>query len=88
MTEEIIKIDIDQIAEIGEFNVLDKVKVGQDMNRIIGMIIGEKILEITWECNSVLEDRIDENIEEIIGMTIITEKEVGEGLEKIHFQGT
>ena len=35
-----------------------------------------------------LEDRVmEENIDEIIGMKIITEKEVGVGLEKDHFQG-
>ena len=30
---------------------------------------------------------MEEDIEEIIGMRIITEKEVGVGLEKDHFQG-
>ena len=35
MTEEIIKIGIDQIAETGEFNLVDKVEVDQGMNRII-----------------------------------------------------
>ena len=43
MTEEIIKIDIDQIAETGEFNLVGKVQVDQGMNKIIG----EEILEIT-----------------------------------------
>ena len=43
MTEEIIKIDIDQIVEIGEFNLVDKVEVDQGMNKIIG----EEILEVT-----------------------------------------
>ena len=33
-------------------------------------------------------DRIEDDIEEIIGMKIITEKEVGVGLEKDHFQET
>ena len=54
MIEEIIKIDIDKIAETGEFNLVDK---------------------------------IEENIEVIIGMEIIEEKDVGVGLEKDHFQG-
>ena len=36
MIEEIIQIDIDQIAEIKEFNVEDKVEVDQGMNKIIG----------------------------------------------------
>ena len=47
MTEEIIKIGMDQIVEIGEFNLVDKVEVGQGMNRIIGILIGEEILERT-----------------------------------------
>ena len=36
MREEIIKIDIDQIAEIEEFSLVDKVEIGQYMKRIIG----------------------------------------------------
>ena len=36
MIEEIIKIDIEQIAETGEFNLVHKVEVDQDMDRIIG----------------------------------------------------
>ena len=84
MTEEIIKIDTDQIGEIGEFNLVDKVEVDQGMNKIIG----EKILEVMWEHTRILEDRIvEENIEVIIGMRIIAEKEVGVGLGKDHFQG-
>ena len=43
MIEEIIKIGDDQIAEIGEFNLVDKVEVDQGMNKIIG----EEILEVT-----------------------------------------
>ena len=40
------------------------------------------------ECTKILEDRIvEENIEVIIGMKIITEEVVGVGLEKDHFQG-
>ena len=36
----------------------------------------------------ILEDKVvEENIEEIIGMNIIVEKDVGVGLEKDHFQG-
>ena len=47
------------------------------------MIIGEETLEVTWECIKILEDRIiEEDIEEIIGMKIITEKELGVGLGK------
>ena len=43
MIEEIIKIGTDQITEIGEFNIVDKVEVDQHMNKIIG----EEILEVT-----------------------------------------
>ena len=46
MMEEIIKICIDQIVEIEELNLVDKVGVDQGMNRIIGMIIGEETLGI------------------------------------------
>ena len=83
MTEEIIKIDMDQIAEIGEFNLVEKVEVDQGMIKIIG----EEILEATWECTKLLKDKIEENIEVIIGTKIIAEKEVGVGLGKDHFQG-
>ena len=39
------------------------------MNRITGMIIGEKILEVMWECINILEDRIvEEDIQEIVRM--------------------
>ena len=43
MIEEIIRIDIDPTAETGEFNLVDKIDVGQDMNKILG----KKILEVT-----------------------------------------
>ena len=46
MIEEIIKIDIDQIVEIEEFSLVDKVEVDQAMSKIIGMIIGEEILGV------------------------------------------
>ena len=42
MKENITKIGTDQIAEIEEFNLVDKVKVDQGMNKIIG----EEILEV------------------------------------------
>ena len=88
MISEVIKICIDQILEIGEFNLVDKVEVNQGISKIIGMITGEEILEVTWECIKILEDRIvEENIEEITGTKIIVEKEVGVCLEKDHFQG-
>ena len=40
-TEEMIKIDIDQTMQIGEFKLVDRVEVDQGMNKIIG----EEILE-------------------------------------------
>ena len=43
MTEEIIKIGTDQTAEIGEFNLVDKVELDQGMNKVIG----QSILEVT-----------------------------------------
>ena len=46
MTEEIIKISIDQIEDIEEFSLVDKIEVDQGINRIIEMIIGEEISEI------------------------------------------
>ena len=62
MIEEIIKIVTDQIVEIEKFSV-DKIEVDLSMNRITGMIIGEEILEVTWENIKILEGRI---IEEFI----------------------
>ena len=43
MTEEIIKIETDQIVEIEEFNLVDRLEVDQDVNKIIE----EDILEVT-----------------------------------------
>ena len=83
MIEETIKTGTDQIVEIEEFRLVNKIEVDLDMNIIIEMIIGEEILEVTWECIKILEDRlVEEDIEEIIRMKIITVKEVGIGLEK------
>ena len=45
--EEIIKIGIGQIAETGEFNLVNKVEADQGINRIIEMVIVEEILEVT-----------------------------------------
>ena len=79
MISKVIKIGTDHIAEIEEVNLVDKVEVDQGMNTIIG----EEILEVTWEHIKILEDRIiEENIQEIIGMKIIVQKEVGTGLGK------
>ena len=47
MISEVIKIGKVQIVETGEFSLLDKIEVDIGMNRIIGMIIGEEISEIT-----------------------------------------
>ena len=52
MISEVIKIDIDQIVEIEEFNLvvelsMDKIEVDQGMNKITGMIIGEEILKVS-----------------------------------------
>ena len=51
MIIEVIKIGIEQIAQIGEFNLvvelsMDKLEVDQGISKITGMIIGEEILEI------------------------------------------
>ena len=83
MIHTFIKIGTDQIAEIGKFNLVDKIEVDQGMNKIIG----EEILEVTWEHIKILKDRIEENIEVIIGVKTIAEKEVGVGLGKDHCQG-
>ena len=70
---------IDQTVEIEEFNLVDKIEVDQGMNKIIG----EEILEAMQDHVKILEDRIvEENIEVIIEMKIIAEKDVGVGLEK------
>ena len=83
MIEEITKLGTDQIVVTGEISI-DKVEVDQGMNKIIG----EEILEAMWDRIKIFEDRIvEEDIEGIIGMQIITDKEVRVGLEKDHFKG-
>ena len=80
--EEGIKIGTDQIAEMEDFR-MDKIEVDLGMKRITGMIIGEEILGVTWELRKIYEDRIvEKDIEEMIGMKIITEKVVGVGPKK------
>ena len=70
--------------EIGGFSLEDKVEVCQGMNKIIG----EKTLGAMLGHIKILEDRIvKENIEAIIEIKIMAEREVEEGLEKDHFQG-
>ena len=71
MTEEIIKIGIDQIVVIREISI-DKIEVDPGMNKIIE----EEILEAMQDSIKILEERIvEENIEVITGMEIIAEKE-------------
>ena len=65
MIEETIRIGIDQIVEAEEFNLgvefsMDKITERDlGMNKTIGVIIGEEILEATWECIKIriLEDK-------------------------------
>ena len=84
MTEELMKVGIDQIAETEEFSLMDKVQVDQYMNRTIG----EEILDITQEHTKIMGDKIvRENTEVIIGMKITAEKEGRVGLGRDHFQG-
>ena len=90
--EEIIKIGIDQIAEIEEFSLvvefsMDKMEVDLGMHKVTGIIIGEETLEVTWEWSKNFGRQIiEEDIQETIEMKIITEKEIGVGLEKDHIQ--
>ena len=92
MIEEIIKIGMDKIVELEEFSLvveisMDKIEVDLGMNKITGMIIGEEKIEAMWEHIKILEERIiEEDKEEMIGMKMITQKEVGVGLEKDHIQ--
>ena len=46
MNSKVIKIGADQIAEIGEVILVDKVEVDQGMSKITGMIIVEDIFEV------------------------------------------
>ena len=83
MTGRIIKINIDQIVEIGEFSLTGKAEVNQDMNRIIE----EETLEAIQGHIRIMEDRLaEENTEVIIGMIVTVEREVGVDLKKGHFQ--
>ena len=74
MIEKIIKIGIDQIVEMGKFNLVHKVEVDQDINKIRR----EEILEAMQDDIKNVEDRItEENMGVIIGLKIIAEKEIG-----------
>ena len=92
MIVEVMKLGSDQIVEIEKFNFviefkMDKIEVDLGINKITGIIIGEEIVEVTCEHIKILEDRIiEEDIEEIIGMKLITEKEVEVDLEKDHIR--
>ena len=78
----IIKVNIDLIVEIAEFNLINKAEVGPDMNKTTK----EDILETIQGHIKILEDRItEENIEVTTGMEVTIEKEEGVGLEKGHF---
>ena len=60
----------------------DRIEVGLGMNKIIG----EVILEVMQE---ILTDKIaEESIEIITEMKVVTEAEMGTGLEKGHFPET
>ena len=87
MTRKAIRIGLDQRVEIGEFHLvggysMDKIiETGQDMNRIIQTILGEKISEEIWEWIRITEDRIiGMDIKEVIKMRIM--KEVERGLKR------
>ena len=77
------KIDTDQIVEIGEFSLVDKVEANQGMNRTIEL----KTLEAMLGYIKIVEDRVvEKNTEVIIGTKITAEREVEVGREKGHFQ--
>ena len=74
---EVIRIDIGQTVEIEDS--LDRIEVGLGVSKIIG----EVILEVT---QGILIDKIaEESIEVITEMKVMTETEMGTGLEKGHF---
>ena len=54
MTEEIIKVGIDQTVEIEEFNLVDKIEVDWVMNKIKG----EEMLEAMQDHIKISEDKI------------------------------
>ena len=83
MTWGTIKINMDQIVRIGEFNLTGKADVDQGMNKIIE----QETLEAMLDHIRILEDRItEENTEMIIGIIVTVERKVGVDLEEGHFQ--
>ena len=82
MTGWTIKMNIDQIVEIGEFNLTSKAEEDQGINKIIE----EESLEAMLGHIRISEDRMaEENIEVIKGITVTVEREVGVDLEKGQF---
>ena len=75
-----IKISTDQIVEIEEFSLADKVEVDEDLNKTIGQeILGAmQGSYLSYIISYSLEDKIvEENIEVIRGMKIKVGREVG-----------
>ena len=83
MTSEIIRIDTEQIVEIG--NSVGKTEADQGIYKIIG----EEILEETQGHIKTLKDKtVKESIEIITEMIVMAKVEIGTGLEKGHFLET
>ena len=81
MTEGNTKTDTDEIVVTEEISI-DSTEVDQGMNKIMG----ESILEALQDLIKILEDRIVENTEVVIGMKTTVQKEVRVDLGKGHFQ--
>ena len=80
MISKVITIDIDQIVETAD-NV-GKTEADPSMHKIIG----EEILEVMQEHIKILKDKTLEKTTELItDMKVMTEVEIGTGLEKGHF---
>ena len=83
MIDEIIQIDTGQIVETGDS--IDKIEIDQVRNKIIE----EEILEVMQEYFKIFDDKlVEENTGIIIEMKVITEVEIGTGLEEDHFLET
>ena len=83
MTNEVNRIDIDQIVEIGD-------SIGKaEAHQVIHKITGEEILGVRQGQIKILKDKtIEESIEIISEMKVMAEVEIGTGLEKSHFLET